>query len=478
MKKLIAFIMVLASAVYADARVILPDLISDNMVLQRNSKVALWGKAEPGEEVEIFASWKTEKMTAKADADGNWKVYIKTPSAGGPYKMFFSDGVGESVTLQNVLFGDVWLCLGQSNMVMPMKGFTSQPVEDAMEYIVSAKPSSPIRICNVKRAAKFQEVSSCKCQWQTHTPEAVSGASATAYFFAKRLQETLDIPIGIITSAWGGSMIEAWMSRETLASNFSSEIDLSFLDREEKPEKVNQAPTMLYNGMLAPLQNFGIKGVIWYQGCSNRGFAELYSRFQPEFVKMLRKMWNNEELPFYYAQITSYKYSGSENIEAALIREAQAENSKIIPYSGMAVTMDCGDEFVIHPPKKKPVGDRLAYLALQKTYGMNGFDAVPPMYESHNIKGNMVYVKFTETLWGGVGLRGRNLEGFELAGSDRKFYPAEAYCDKDRHTIVVKSDMVPEPVAVRYAFHNVAPVSVYNTFGIPASPFRTDDWDE
>ena len=190
-------------------------------------------------------------------------------------------------------------------------------------------------------------------------------------------------------------------------------------------------------------------------------------------------MWCNNELPFYYAQIAGFKYSGSQNLEAALIREAQLENSKNIPYSGMVVSMDCGDEVCIHPGKKKPVGDRFAYLALQKTYGMSGFDPVAPLYESHEIKGKVVYVKFTKTMWGGVGHRGYNLEGFELAGEDRKFYPAEAHNNsKDSHIIEVKSDMVPNPVAVRYAFRNYAPVSIYNTFGIPASPFRTDNWDE
>jgi sialate O-acetylesterase len=360
-----------------------------------------------------------------------------------------------------------------------MKGFTSQPVEGAMEYIVGAKPSCPIRICNVKRATKLQASSVCKASWQTHTPDAVAGASATAYFFAKKLQETLDVPVGVIVSSWGGSTIQAWMSKEVLASYFPNEVDLSFLERNEKPDEAHKAPTMLYNGMLAPLKNYGIKGVIWYQGCANKGEAELYSRLQPEFVKMLRRMWCNNELPFYYAQIAGFQYTGSQNLEAALIREAQLENSKIIPFSGMIVSMDCSDETCIHPGKKKPIGDRFAYLALQKTYGMSGFDAVSPLYESHEIKGNVVYVKFTKTMWGGVGHKGKSLVGFELAGEDHKFYPAEA-CNhsKDSHVIEVKSDMVPVPVAVRYAFRNYAPVSIYNTFGIPASPFRTDDWDE
>ena len=476
MKKIISIILVFASAFIADAKIVLSSLITDNMVLQQNSEVALWGKCDPKSKVMVTPSWDGRTVKTVSDETGNWKVYVKTPAAGGPYNITFTDG--EKIVVDNVLIGEVWLCMGQSNMVMPMKGFTRQPVEDAMEHIVGAKVSCPIRICPIKRTTLLKESDECKASWKTHTPDVVAETSATAYFFAKKLQETLDVPVGIITSCWGGSLIQAWMSKETLASGFSSEVDLSFLERDEKPERPHQAPTMLYNGMLAPLKNYGIKGVIWFQGCSNRGQADLYSRLQPEFVKMLRRMWNNEELPFYYAQITAYKYSGSENFEAALIREAQAENSKIIPHSGMIVTMDCGDETVIHPSKKKPVGDRFAYLALQKTYNMTGFDAVSPMYESHTIEGDAVHVKFTEPLWGGVGYIGKDLAGFELAGEDRKFYPATASCGKDRHIIVVKSDSVPVPVAVRYAFHNYAPVSVYNTYGIPASPFRTDNWEE
>ena len=191
---------------------------------------------------------------------------------------------------------------------------------------------------------------------------------------------------------------------------------------------------------------------------------------------MLRGMWGNNELPFYYTQIAPFKCSAPNGYEAALIREAQLKNLAEIPHSGMAVTMDCGDEFCIHPSKKKPVGDRLAFLALQNTYGLTGFDAAAPVYESHEIKGSNVYVTFTGTNLG-VGPKGHLLEGFELAGEDRKFYKAEAYVSKER-TVEVKCDSVKNPVAVRYAFHNVAQVSVYNTYGIPASPFRTDNWNE
>jgi len=474
MKRILLFFVFILSVSVSEATVVLPGLITDNMVLQQNSKVALWGKTEPKTRVEVVTSWDEKKVTAVSDKEGNWKVFVQTPSAGGPYRITFDDG--DMTSVENVLIGEVWLCAGQSNMNMPMTGSKSQPVEGSMEYIVGAKPSRPIRICWVKRAIGFQEASSCKAEWQEHTNEAVAKASAVGYFFANKLQETLDVPVGIIIASWGGSTIEAWMSRELLESKFSSEVDLSVLDSGVKPKKPQQTPAMLYNGMLGPLKNFGIKGVVWYQGCSNVGAAELYSRLQPEFVKMLRKMWNNNELPYYYVQIAPYRYKGADKIDAALLREAQMKNLSDIPFSGMVVSMDCGDELCIHPARKKPLGDRLAYLALEKTYGLRGFDSTPPIYLSHEIEGSKVYVKFDEGRLG-VGPKGPWLEGFEVAGEDRKFYPARARAGKGA-VVEVLCDSVQAPVAVRYAFKNCSPISIYNTFGIPASPFRTDDWTE
>lgn len=474
MKKIVAVVFGMLSIALADAKVTLPSLISDNMVLQQSSEVLLWGVASPNTDVKITASWQTGPVTVKSDKSGEWNAYITTPSAGGPYRLVFDDG--EETVVENVMTGEVWLCSGQSNMVMPMNGFKNQPVEGAMDYIVSAKKSQPIRICNIKRATPFEPVPSCRAVWYENTPEAVSEASATAYFFARKLQETLDVPVGVIVTSWGGSKVKAWMSRETL-QQFSDEVDLSVLDTKVKPKDPQHAPCLLYNGMLAPLQNYAIKGFVWYQGCADIDNSELYSRLFPSFVNMLRSMWKNETMPFYYVQIAPFQYSGNDNIEAAKIREVQMKGLETIPNSGMVVTMDCGDEFGIHPGKKKPVGDRLAYLALQKTYGIKGIDAMAPIYKSHKIKGDKVYVTMTCSPRG-VGPKGHSLEGFEIAGEDKVFYPAEAMIRSDVGVVEVKSDSVKNPIAVRYAFKNVAPASMFSTYGIPASPFRTDNWND
>lgn len=467
-------IITFAASVTMSAKVVLPSLLADNMVLQQNSDITLWGRAEANSNVLITPSWCEAAINVVADQDGEWTAHVDTPAAGGPYSILFDDG--EPVTINNIMIGEVWLCSGQSNMVMPMKGYRTQPVEGAMDYIVSAKPTCPIRICTITRKAELEEKTECESHWAEHTPDGVAGASAVAYFFARKIQETLDVPVGVIISAWGSSMIEAWMSKSALEP-FSSEVDLSFLESGILPGKPVHSPTLLYNGMLAPLKNYKVKGFLWYQGCNNRNNAELYSRLQPAFVGMLREMWHDETLPFYYVQLASYKFTGKDKSEGALVREAQAKNLSEIAHSGMVVGMDCGDEGCIHPARKKPIGDRLAYLALQKTYGMTGFDAISPMYESHRVENSKVYVKFTDSEMG-VGPQGRNLKGFELAGEDKVFHPAQARTTKDCNVIVISSEHVADPVAVRYAFRNHSEVSVYNAFGIPASPFRTDDWQE
>jgi sialate O-acetylesterase len=329
-------------------------------------------------------------------------------------------------------------------------------------------------MCTVKRQAVNTAAESCKGKWVEHTPESVAECSATAYFFAKRLQETLEIPIGIIISAWGGSIIESWMPRN-LMEKYSDEVDLTVLDKAEMPETPNKCPCYLYNGMLHPVRNYDIKGVIWYQGCTNRGKHERYAKIQPEFVSMLRDLFETPELPFYYVQIAPFKYDGADRIGAALLREAQADGLKTIQNCGMVVSMDCGDEFCIHPAKKKPIGDRLAYLALENSYGFKGLESAAPTYQSMEIIDGKAYVKFNVGIKG-IGPKGHQLDGFEIAGEDRVFHKADAQTGKGGDIIVVSSPEVSNPVAVRYAFRNCSPVSVYNTYGIPASPFRTDNW--
>ena len=454
------------------AKVELPDVISDNMVVQRNADVKLWGKAAPGGTVTVRPSWNGKKYSGKVSQQGEWQIVVPTPDAGGPYSITFDDG--EQLTVNNVLSGEVWFCSGQSNMEMPMKGFVGQPVENSADYILSAKPETPIRMCNVKREFSFIEKENCQCKWDLHTPEAVMNTSATAYFFALRLWETLGVPIGIIHSSWGGTPIQAWMDKELIESEFPGEFDLSAYQTGNKDKAQNVAGT-LYNSMLHPLVNYTIKGVIWYQGCANRAKPEQYKRLHPAFVKMLREKWDNPRMPFYFTQIAPHNYGGPDKREAGYMMWAQAQTLEMIPFSGMATTHDIGEAAVIHPRKKKEVGDRLAFLALADNYGCKFLDARAPVPTAFKFENGKATISFRI---GAMGLNPLNtqLDSFELAGEDRVFYPAKAKVSGNRKEVEVSAPEVPVPVAVRYGIRNVSKASLFNSAGIPASPFRSDDW--
>ena len=454
------------------AKVRLASVFGSDMVLQRQCEAPLWGWAEPGAEVAATGSWDGSTVRTRCGADGKWLLKLRTPDAGGPYTVTVSDG--EAVTLENVLIGEVWLCSGQSNMEMPVHGFPNQPVEGSAEAIIRARAATPIRLCTVKRSTARTPQEECAAQWLKHTPEAVAGTSATAYYFARYLQSVLDVPVGVIVTCWGGTPVEAWMDRETM-SGFK-EFDLSFLDNPDQIDRPQYKPCGLYNGMIAPLVPYTVKGFLWYQGESNRPNPTQYRALMPAFVKMLRERWAQGELPFYYVQIAPYRYDGPNAISGALLREAQLHNLKDIPSSGMAVTLDIGDEGCIHPAKKEEVGTRLAWLALSKTYGMKGIDADTPVCEKMEVADGKAYLTFA-TGPDGLAPYGRTLTGFEMAGADRVFHPATARIEKGKSRLIVACDAVPEPVAVRYAFRNVPEATLFNTSGIPASSFRTDDWE-
>ena len=474
MKRIITVCLLLWSSYAMQAKVELPPIFADNMVLQQQTDAALWGKAKPQSKVTVTTSWSKEKTVVTADAEGKWFARVSTPAAGGPYEITFNDG--DKLTLKNVLIGEVWICSGQSNMDMPMKGYHGQPVAGATELILAANPSTLIRSCNLERIKALEPQETCSATWYEHTPEGVSVASATAYMFAKSLYDVLQIPVGIINASWGGTPIEAWMSPELLKKEFASELDLSHLDTKVWPEKSPyKAAGVLYNGMLHSLVKYTAKGFIWYQGCANRRRFEQYKRLQPAFVQMLRDEWGNQDMPFYFTQIAPYKYSDPQERTAGYMMWAQAQTLDMIPRSGMAATHDCGEYACIHPADKKTVGSRLAYLALANDYGYDLIDANPPIYESFTVVDGEALVKFKV---GAMGLSPINieLEGFELAGEDGVFYPALGRVCNDKRYMLVKCPEVPNPVAVRYGMRNWSVATVFNCSGIPLSPFRTDDW--
>ena len=476
MKRIFSICAVLFCAIaVSNAKVALPPIFADNMVLQQQTDAAIWGKAEAGAKVTITTTWAKGKTVVNADKDGKWFARVATPAAGGPYEITISDG--EKVTLKNVLIGEVWICSGQSNMFQQMKGYSGQPTAGAVDLILEAKPSTPIRSCNVKKTASIDPKDECACTWYVNDPEGVAEASAAAYFFAKRIHDVLGVPVGIINASWGGTPIRSWMSREVLEAEFANEVKLSHFAKGELDKKRPQGcAASLYNGMLYSLIPFTAKGFLWYQGCADRNQYELYKRLQPAFVKMLRKDWGNDKMPFYFTQIAPYKYEGPERREGAFMMWAQAQTLETIPYSGMATTHDAGEFDCIHPANKKAVGDRLAYLALENDYGVKGIYAKAPMPKEFIFKDGAAIVKF-ESGEMGINPINKELEGsFELAGEDKVFYPAVAMIQNDRKSIKVTSPQVQAPVAVRYGMRNWSEALIFSNFGVPASPFRSDNW--
>ncbi len=438
------------------AKVEMPFIFGDNMVLQQQAHVAIWGTAT-GKKVTITASWSREKTVTNPDEDGHWFTRIPTPSAGGPYDLCISDG--EKTVFHNVMVGEVWLCSGQSNMEMRLRGWPGQPVEHATDYILSARPSVPIRLIDVD--SKHPASGS----WKENRPEVVAQSSATAYFFAHKLYEILNVPIGIITADKGGSPIESWMSRAILEHDFPSEIN----EEDEDP------PAAYYNSMLRPMMPYTFKGILWYQGEDNRLRYKAYPALQARFAQMLREEFQNQDAPFYYVQIAPFIYGNPESFTSGYFYEAQQKALELIPNSGMVPTLDLGDYHFIHPPKKMEVGNRLAMLALVNDYGLKGVNPIAPVYQSVSFEDGKAHI--TVELEGRVGLIPAKVPvgGFEIAGEDQVFHPATATAFKNE--IVVECPEVSTPLAVRYCFRNWAPGTLFSASGLPLLPFRTDDWD-
>lgn len=455
-------------------KVVLPDIVSDNMVLQQQTEACLWGKADANAEVSVRPSWNREVYKVTADAEGKWVVKIQTPTASyQTYTISISDG--EEVKLNNVLVGEVWFCSGQSNMEMPLRGFWNCPIAGANETIATASKWKGIRVATVEKNGQLQPVDACKGSWKVSSPENAPAFSATAFNFAMMMNQVLDIPVGIINCSWGGSTVEGWLPREIVSQY--PDIDLKKDIRKEDGHDWWHylSPTLMYNGMLKPLQNYTIKGFLWYQGESNVGKHKTYGERLKTMVELWRKEWGLGELPFYYVEIAPF--NSTETTDCALLREAQFKAQALIPNSGMISTNDLVEPYEmknIHPKNKTDVGKRLAYMALNKTYHVPGIEAYGPVYKSMEVKDGAVILSFEHAGEGFNRLSG--MEGFEVAGSDKVFYPAKAEVFNNLQ-IKVTCDKVAQPVAVRYCFRDFQPGNVANLRELPLYPFRTDDWE-
>ncbi len=485
MKKavLLAAALLTASLSNLSAKVTLPSLVGDNMVLQRNTEVNIWGKADAGATVTVRTSWNNAKYRTSADSKGNWLAKVQTADAGGPYTITISDG--ESLTLNGVMLGEVWFCSGQSNMEMPVRGFVAQPVAGSAETIRNSYAHPDIRMFFVERQSSETPQDDCEGEWLLPTPENVANCSAAAYYFGRELTDILGVPVGLITSHWGGTMIETWMPCESIRD--IDGIDKSVFDYVPEGE----APGRLYNGMVYPALNYVVNGVIWYQGESNRYHPFDYSKLLSSMIQSWRDAWGNADLPFICTQLVHYRYDGSQYLALPVLIEQQYIAAKNTPRTYIAATTDIVSPGIIHPARKKECGERMANIALKRCYGINGLSGESPLYSGMEIDGNKVTLHFagmaeieagTETKdsfsWLDANLNVINVKGFEIAGEDRKFYPAKAHLSWPvSNSITVESDSVQTPAAVRYAFRNYIESTVITTSGVPLAPFRTDDWE-
>lgn len=497
-KLLIAFIVLGVASVTAQVK--LPALVGDNMVLQQNAKVNLWGWASPNEKINIQLGWQTAPVTITANPDGTWKTTVDTPK--GSEKAYdIAIEASNKISLHNVLIGEVWICSGQSNMYFPVgkeEGTWKTGVVNYEEEIKNAVYPN-IRIFTVLTKASQKPLDDVTGSWKECSPNSVKNFSAVAFFFGRNLYQKLSVPVGLISSSWGGTKAEAWTSQNVLEENpnflpilendakneklFQEKLENYYLNLKaeriannndlsksefKKPKKEeNKTSYVLYNAMLRPLINYTMKGVIWYQGESNAEQAYLYRSLFPAMVKNWRSDWNQGDFPFYFVQIAPHK---SQNPD---IREAQLIASKSIANSGMVVTTDVGNATNIHPIDKQTVGYRLSLLARAKTYNEANLVYSGPIYNHMKIKKDRVqlFFDYAET---GLMKNGDAFKEFEVAGADKVFYPADAKIDGK--SVVVSSTKVKEPVAVRFAWKAIPEPNLFNKEKLPASPFRTDDW--
>ncbi len=463
--KLFAAAVAILCAADVNAEVKLPAIFADGMVMQRESDCNLWGTAEAGKSVTIKPSWTRQTYKVTAAADGKWSAKVTTPQAGGPYSMTLSDG--KETRISDILMGDVWLCSGQSNMEMTMKGYKGQPVEGADEALLSCNDSL-MRLFTVVRKPSLTPLTDVKGQWSSATAATVRNFSATAYYFGRALRRSTGVPIGLVVTSYGGSSIEAWMAKEWLKAFPSVEQNVT----EEMVKKEQQrCPTALFNGQLMPLVGMTMKGVIWYQGETNIPRASCYAQMMKTMVNGWRTLWGQGAFPFYYCQIAPYDYSLIEwNYNSAELREQQAMAETMIDNCRMAVLLDAGLEYGIHPRKKRQAGERLAMLALQETYGMG--KALPDYarYGSVEFQGDTAVISFENSREWVYFENGKSSDLFEICAADSVYHTATVWTS--RNHVYVTSPEVHNPVSVRYAWRNYCQGDLMHD-GLPVSSFRT-----
>ena len=466
MKKLIYFFL-LVNTFFVNSQIKLNSLFSDNMVLQRNSDVNIWGKSGSNQLVKINSSWEDKTYKIKSDINGYWKIKVKTNFKKGPQTLSIKTK-NDIKTIKNILLGEVWFGSGQSNMEMPLSGFQNEPVFGSQEIIAKSK-NDLVRLITVPKKASEVPLENFDGFWEISSPESVRDFSAVAYIFASYVSEVLNVPVGIIHTSWGGTPAEAWTDKEFLESNFSSDL----IKNHSRNKLKNHEPSFLFNGMINPLIPYTIKGAIWYQGENNRNRSSFYAELMKIMVESWRTNWDQGDFYFFYAQIAPFKYEGKDKKSSALLREAQLNAMDLIRNSGMAVTSDIGDLNSIHPSEKIKVGKRLAYWALNNTYSINSIVPSGPIIKSYQVNGSKVELTFDYAKNGFYEFNGP-LKDFEISGIDGIFHQAKASITWNGR-VIVESSEVNEPSMIRYGWKNYFDSTLFNLEGLPASSFFIRD---
>lgn len=492
MRRFSLFVLFLFVSAGLWAQLRLPGPMSDGMVLQRNTEANIFGVGAPGKVVRVRTSWDQKSYSVVPGKDSLWCVAVRTGDAGGPYSVSVKQG-SKSLTIEDVLLGEVWLCSGQSNMVMPVMGYASQPVDGSLEALTGANAFRNVRLIRSPRVLRNGLQEDVDARWQHAGISSVAQFSAVGWFFASQLSEQLGVPVGVIESDWGGTRIQPWMSRESA---------LAIHPQYKAPNEKNM-PQVLFDCLIWPYHNYTLKGFLWYQGEGNKEAPQVYADLMAAMVSQWRTVFRGgESMPFYYVMLAPFQYANGHDdarndnpgdLAAPLMWEAQQKALDLIPCSDMAVTTDLGAERFIHPSQKREIADRLLMLALHGTYAdecgwqqEDGVDWRGPLYRSVTFHDGFAEVEFdsVSTLVPSDPREDRPLVlGFEIAGEDRVFHKASAWVKRTRFygftkSVVVSSPEVPHPVAVRYAFHNIPEGNLTNTLGLPAFPFRTDSWND
>ncbi|MES2851192.1 MAG: sialate O-acetylesterase [Bacteroidota bacterium] len=433
----------------------LPAVLSSNMVLQQNDSVLLWGWGNPAEKVFITTSWDNKTDSTLTSNGAKWRINVKTPTAGGPFTITFKQK-------EKVMSGEVWMCSGQSNMDWNFYAgvYDMQPELDL-------GVQSNLRLFYIaKNTAEFPQEDT-RGQWAVCDSNNLKSFSAVAYFFAKKLQQELNVPVGLVQSSWGGTPAETWTPAEKINSNPVLKNSYQKIDSSMWWPK---SPGATYNAMIAPVINFSVAGAIWYQGEGNTAAPSTYGSLLTTMIDSWRSAWKRN-FPFYFVQIAPHTYG--KGYAAAILREQQTIAAKH-DKTGMIIISDLVDDSTnIHPKNKKDVGLRLANMALAQTYQKDTIVVQYPLFDRLLVTDDKAQIGFLYT-GGTLYCGGKTVSALEIAGEDRVFYPAESKIEGN--VLIAWSAMVKEPVAVRYAFSNAGIGNLYSSFGLPVAPFRTDDW--